>query len=469
MKASTNNLHNISIYIHIPFCVRKCNYCDFLSFSAKNATKKRYFEALVNEIRCGKTFLRNKKIVKSIFIGGGTPSSVDASYIESVLDAVYESFDVANDAEISIEVNPGTVTRKSLDIYKKTGINRISIGCQSLNDYELKILGRIHDSSKFYETYKEVRAAGFSNINIDIMSALPGQSLESYKNTLNKIIQLRPEHISAYSLIIEEGTPFYDKYKDVIERDSYDIEDELVKEGLVENNSTDKDDALIKDGIVKKIDIGKKNELALKTLEGSSKNSNNNLYDEKNLFAPLPTEETERRMYEDTAIILEKNGYHRYEISNYARNDGDFECYHNKAYWKRFDYLGFGIGSAAMVSDERFTNISDIYTYCDYWCDFDICKDNLSVKYESRPLLEHDKLSINACMEETMFLGLRMDEGIKLKEFEDKFGHSIYEVYGDVIERLSAGGLIIIKNDSLRLTNKGVEVSNYVLSNFLLE
>ena len=454
-----NKFKNISVYIHIPFCVKKCNYCDFLSFPASKDIQDRYFNSLEKEIRCAGEWLKNSEeryLIRSIFFGGGTPSLADPKMIASLLDTLRESFCVDKEAEITIEMNPGTVTGDSLDIYKKAGINRISIGCQSLGDDELKELGRIHDSKTFYETFHAARKAGFDNINVDLMSALPGQTAESYGETLRKILELRPEHISAYSLIIEEGTPFYEKYKDVIDRDMYDIEDELVKEGVVDPQS----DALAKEKRLNK--------------------------DEISNIKPLPSEDEERKMYEDTIEILKNAGYHRYEVSNYARNDGDYECYHNKAYWKRADYLGFGIGAAGMVSDERFTNTDDINVYCKYWdgtiiCDSndkdtvksggrDICNaSEASLKYSSRPMLEHDKLSTKACMEETMFLGLRMDEGVSIGDFNLRFGLSIKDVYGRIVDKQMRDDLIMIDNDHLKLTKKGLEVSNVVLSEYLLD
>ena len=400
-------------------------------------------------------------LVRSIFFGGGTPSSIDPDWIRKILDTVREFYNVAQDAEITMEMNPGTVTPKSLSIYKEAGINRISIGCQSLNDSELKELGRIHDSKTFYDTFYAARDAGFDNINVDLMSALPGQTVDSYRDSLNKIIALRPEHISAYSLIIEEGTPFYDKYKDVIDRDLYDIEDELVKEGVV--NKTD-----IDTNINTNIDTN------IKTDNSATDNmnveiSNYSDVDNDSVIAnidikPLPSEADERQMYEDTIDILNKNGYHRYEVSNYARNDGDYECYHNKAYWKRAEYLGLGIGAAGMIDDVRSTNTDDINEYCNYWYDFDIHENEMD-----RPLLEHEELSKKACMEETMFLGLRMDEGVLVTAFEQKFGQSINEVYGSIIDDLCYKELIVIENDHIKLTEKGLELSNAVLSEFLLD
>ncbi len=502
IREKSDLVKNISVYVHIPFCVRKCNYCDFLSFSAPCEVQDRYLRSLVKEIKCAGKWLEDNKEkqceklnnnilderpyqVKSIFFGGGTPSSIDPSWITKILDTIRESFDVSKDAEITTEMNPGTVTPESLSIYKKSGINRISIGCQSLNDDELKELGRIHDSKTFYETFRAARQAGFDNINVDLMSALPGQSIGSYTDTLNKILELRPEHISAYSLIIEEGTPFYEKYKDVIDRDIYDIEDDLVKEGVVLDCVDDSEGSdkysysnSNKDNNTKELNKEELNKEVLNKEELNKAELNKEDLNKAVVVKPLPSEAEERQMYEDTIKILKENGYHRYEVSNYARDDGDYECYHNKAYWKRADYLGFGIGAAGMVDDERFTNTDDINIYCDYWDGIDICDNEtlkssgsyeLLQKYSLRPLAEHDKLSTKACMEETMFLGLRMDEGVSIEEFELRFGKDIHEVYGNTLDKLSKDALVIIDNDHLKLTEKGLEISNAVLSEFLLD
>ncbi|MDE7254347.1 MAG: radical SAM family heme chaperone HemW [Acetatifactor sp.] len=206
------NLGKLELYIHIPFCVQKCKYCDFLSAPASKQVQNAYMEALLSEIRG--SAVPDRKVV-SVFIGGGTPSVVDVEWILDVMEAIRNHYLLEEGAEVTMEVNPGTVTAKSLARYRAAGVNRLSIGCQSCHDAELSRIGRIHDHQAFLDTYRWAREAGFNNINVDLMSALPGQTLESLEDTLHKILSLvpPPEHISAYSLIVEEGTPFYEMQK----------------------------------------------------------------------------------------------------------------------------------------------------------------------------------------------------------------------------------------------------------------
>lgn len=208
---------DLGLYIHIPFCVRKCDYCDFLSAPSDEDTKIKYVKALIAEIKSYKQ-ISTEYLVKTIFIGGGTPSSLEGQFIADILEAVREVFILSGEnesvPEITIEINPGTISREKLLTYKEAGINRLSIGLQSADNKELQLLGRIHSFETFYDNYILARELGFENINIDLMSALPGQTLENWLKTLEKIVALKPEHISAYSLIIEEGTPFYDRYSE---------------------------------------------------------------------------------------------------------------------------------------------------------------------------------------------------------------------------------------------------------------
>ena len=375
-------MKQLSIYVHVPFCVKKCLYCDFLSFNAGEELVKKYFGALNKEIQVSAEKYRDYEI-RSVFFGGGTPSFVDGKYINDCLLNIKENFSVCQDAEISIEVNPASAIRHKLESYRAAGFNRISIGAQSLNDEELKRIGRAHNSKAFYETFENARKAGFSNINIDVMSALPGQSLESYMDTLKRVVSLRPEHISAYSLIIEEGTPFYDMELD------------------------------------------------------------------------LPGEETDRLMYHETKKFLEQHRYHRYEISNYAQGK-EHECFHNKVYWTRGNYLGVGIGAASMVENVRWSNVRSIDEY--------IQKIDNSLEVR----LEIDRLDIKSRMEEFMFLGLRLVEGVSIHEFSRLFDKDIFAVYGDVISKYSDLGLLELKTGYLRLTEKGLDVSNTVMADFLL-
>ena len=383
----------LELYIHIPFCVRKCAYCDFLSGPATDLEMRVYVEQLVQEISVQSAFYEGYGVT-SIFLGGGTPSILEAEDISRIMEAVYGHFHVEKDAEVTIEANPGTVSLEKLQIYRASGINRISIGLQSADDGELKALGRIHSYDGFLKTYERVRQAGFTNVNIDLMSALPGQTLESWRSTLRKVLMLRPEHISAYSLIIEEGTPFWERY-------------------------------------------GEENGAA-----GRS-------------WPALPGEDEERLMYERTEQILEGYGYHRYEISNYAKEGK--ECRHNKSYWQRIDYLGLGVGAASLAKDVRWKVTSDLKAYLG---DPAGC-----LKEELQPLTRAER------MEEFMFLGLRMTEGVCLSDFEKQFGIGMKAVYGPVLERFVKEGLLVYYNEEkrLKLTPKGVDVSNWVLAEFLLE
>ena len=375
-------MKQLSIYVHVPFCVKKCLYCDFLSFNEGPELIDRYFGALIKEIEACADKFRDYEI-KSVFFGGGTPSFVDSRLICDTLGAIAGNFRIRSDAEISIEVNPASAIYGKLCNYRQAGFNRISIGAQSLNDSELVAIGRAHDKKAFYETFENARKAGFNNINVDVMSALPGQSLDSYMDTLKKVVSLRPEHISAYSLIIEEGTPFYDMKLD------------------------------------------------------------------------LPSEEVDRAMYHETKRFLEEHRYHRYEISNYALGR-DHECSHNKVYWTRGEYLGLGIGAASMVDNRRWSNTRNVEDYIQNSTNPGSVRENV------------EELDVKAQMEEFMFLGLRLVEGISISEFERQFGKDIFAVYGDVISRYREMGLLELQKGWLRLTDKGLDVSNTVMADFLL-
>ncbi len=375
---------DIELYIHIPFCIRKCNYCDFLSAPADEETKRNYVSTLIREIQQSSC---DDVLVDTIFIGGGTPSILEAEQMEEILASVRENFHICENAEITIECNPGTVTEEKLLTYKKCGVNRISFGLQSANDEELRSLGRIHSYEEFLESYELARKCGFDNINIDLMSALPGQTVESYEDTVQKILALNPEHISAYSLIIEEGTAL----KQQLDRDGYDC---------------------------------------------------------------LPSEDDERSMYYRTEQLLKDAGYHRYEISNYAK-DG-FSCRHNIGYWKRKEYLGLGLGAASLIGNIRYNNTNDFKTYVNAQ-DFEVVRVN------------REELSLKDQMAEFMFLGLRMMEGISIEEFRTTFQTDLYDVYGDVIHKFIKQELLVDNKERIYLTPKGIDVSNYVMSEFLLE
>ena len=382
---------SLELYVHIPFCVRKCEYCDFLSAPAGADTQQEYVRNLLLEIEQKGVHCTDYEVT-TIFFGGGTPSILKAGWIADILDAIHRNFKVRKDAEITIECNPGTLTFEKLSIYKSAGINRISVGLQSASDAELRELGRIHTYEDFLKSYDLIRKKGFSNVNIDLMAALPGQTLKSYEQTLRRVLALQPEHISAYSLIIEEGTPFYEKYE----------ADELLREK------------------------GEKPQM-------------------------LPSEETERLMYERTKELLLAHGYERYEVSNYARRG--YACRHNIGYWRRENYLGFGLGSASLLENERFHNTTDLTDY--------LGGDYLAY--------EQEKLDKKSQMEEFMFLGLRMTDGISTECFRQTFGLTVELVYGPVLEQQIADQLLRKEDGRIFLTERGLDVSNYVMAQFLLD
>ena len=366
----------LEIYIHIPFCISKCKYCDFKSAPSCSKERTDYVESLCEKIRTYEEFAKAYRVV-SIFIGGGTPSILDAVQMKEIFKSIKETFELTAGAEITVEMNPGTVTSEKLEAYRECGVNRLSIGLQSVNNHELAALGRIHTYEEFLETYQMARETGFENINIDLISAIPHQTVESWRKTLEKVASLKPEHISAYSLIIEEGTPFYERYG-----------------------------------------------------EGE--------HDDE-----LPTEEDERQMYHDTRKILASCGYERYEISNYAKPG--YECRHNLGYWERCEYLGIGVGAASLIGNKRFAQ-----------------GDSLSAEPEVEELTRENE------MEEFMFLGLRKMKGVSMAAFEEVFGVSMQEVYGDVIREMKVKGLLEEVSGYVRLTEAGIDVSNYVMSEFLL-
>lgn len=370
-----------SLYIHIPFCVRKCLYCDFLSGVYEAPVREAYVQALIAELERESVFYKNRT-VETIFFGGGTPSLLTKRQLARLMAAIHRSFQVSERAEISFEMNPGTAEQEKLNRMRALGINRLSIGLQSDDDELLKRLGRIHSLEQFQNAYEMARKAGFTNINIDMMSALPGQRLAGYEKTLRTVTGYAPEHISAYSLIIEEGTPFYRAFAE------------------------------------HRLD--------------------------------LPEEEEEREMYYRTKELLREAGYERYEISNYAKKG--FACRHNLAYWRRTDYAGFGIGAASLIDGVRYSNVRELKQYLT----------QTHIKRQIEPLTKSD------AMEEFLFLGLRCMEGIRVSEFERQFGLSIEAVYEQQIKELIGGGLLETEGDCLRLTESGIDVSNYVFEKFLI-
>lgn len=376
------------LYIHIPFCKKKCGYCDFCSFESKEDLINDYTFSLCNEIE-----LRHKTIshkLDSIYIGGGTPSLLSIDCLDKIFSTIFKYFTLNPGAEVTMEVNPKTVTDELINAFNFLPINRISMGLQSANDNELRALGRIHSFSDFVKSYDKVQKK-IDNISIDIMTGIPYQTKESLLETLKLVCDLHPNHISSYALSLEEGTKFDKKYTKFI--------------------------------------------------------------------YPLPDEDKEYELYKTTIDYLKCKGFDRYEISNYAK-DNNFSK-HNMGYWNRIPYLGVGLNASSFYDNTRLKNTGDFNNYFSYL--------NSKTPHLDDDFFEENyTLSVNDQISEFMFLGLRKTNGINLYQFKKLFGKSIEDYYLDNIKYLVNNGFIIIDDFTLKLTDKGTDVSNQVLSLFLL-
>jgi oxygen-independent coproporphyrinogen-3 oxidase len=373
-------MNSVGLYIHIPYCKMKCHYCDFPSFSGKESTMIQYARALSKEI----DLTCKDKDIKTIFIGGGTPTyfSLDGwNILKKSIDKLKKEH-----IEFTIEGNPKTFTKENIALFKAMGVNRISIGLQAWQEHHLKTLGRIHTLEDFKNTYEMLREFQFNNINIDLMFGLPKQTLEEWKETISEVIKLNPEHISAYSLIIEEGTQLYK--------------------------------------------LREKNQLL------------------------LPDEELERQMYETTVEVLSSEGYQQYEISNFSK--AKRECEHNLIYWDLNSYIGCGSSSHSYNYGFRYRNEENIEKYI------------LKMENESNAIVEKHKNSREENMEEFMFLGLRKTRGIRKSEFTERFSEDIFNVYGAIIRKYEKLNLLKMDDDVIKLTENGIQLSNTIMSEFLL-
>lgn len=374
--------NKIGIYVHIPFCKKKCDYCDFISYCGKDDLIEKYVDSVKKEI----DHVKIKSEITTIYIGGGTPSYIDSKFIVQILEKIKEK-NVAQDAEITIEVNPGTVTQEKLQDYIDCGINRISIGLQTTNDELLKQIGRIHNYEQFLETYKLAKKVGFKNINVDLMLGLPNQRIIDLKESLENVLRLAPKHISVYSLIVEEGTPIANK---------------------------------IKNGKLKLLD-----------------------------------DELERNMYWYVKNTLELNGYKHYEISNFAKKG--YESKHNMNCWNQMEYVGIGTAAHSYRDITRYSNTEDIKEYI---------KNVQKGEFEKNRII-HEIQKEEDSKKEFILLGLRKIDGLKISEFKNKFGDNPIYLYRNELKKLSDEKLIIIQDDNIRLSNKGIDLANLVWEEFV--
>lgn len=375
-------MKKLGIYIHIPFCVKKCGYCDFYSVKWDEESENKYIHSAINEIKSYNE-LSSKYVVDSIYIGGGTPSIINPKNLEKIISTIRCLFTVEENSEISMEANPNSLW-ENIKTYGEIGINRLSIGIQSLNDNILKRIGRIHNSKEALQAIDRAISFGFENINADVMFNIPGQTVDDINDTISKLVTKQIRHISFYSLKLEEGTPMY-----------------LLK---------------------------------------------------KNKKIVMPEEDLEREMYYAGRNIMEKHGLMQYEISNFSVKG--YECRHNLKYWKQEEYIGIGPSAHSFLGNVRFSNPSDLTEY--------ITSGENGV-FERNTLEEMD---VNDIIFEYIMLRLRLTEGLKFADFKNKFSIDFKEAYKEQIKHLTENNLIESDGDAIRLTKRGMDLSNYVFSQF---
>ena len=405
----------LGIYIHIPFCQHKCDYCDFVSFSNKQEFIENYVEAVKKEINHyfkDKTLLETYTVT-TIYIGGGTPSYIDSKYIFEIMEILENNLKDNmvdfEDMEITIEVNPGTVNKEKLEQYRKAKINRLSIGLQSTNNDILNQIGRIHTFEQFVETYRMAKEVGFDNVNVDLMIGLPNQTIEDMKKSLKEVIQLNPTHISVYSLIVEEGTVMAHK---------------------IENHQLQEMD-----------------------------------------------EELERNMYWYVKNTLELNGYIHYEISNFAKEGKKSK--HNLNCWGQKEYIGIGLAAHSYLNYVRYTNTSKMEQYITRMnrLNGQIVKDILELSNDKEKTNIEENIETVYEIEEVqdledrkkeyMLLGLRKIEGVQISKFKEKYIDNPIFLYRKELEKLVEEKLVMIDGDYIRLTNKGLDLANLVWEEFV--
>lgn len=376
----------VGLYIHVPFCLKKCSYCDFVSYPLRPGDEKPYIEALSREIDLYSSALGpGEKKITSLFVGGGTPTCLSAAGLAAILEKAVSSFSLLPGCEVTVEANPGTVDLAKLRVLLEAGANRLSLGVQSFQDHLLAVLGRVHSAGEAAEAVRAARSAGFADVNLDLICGLPGQTVEDWLYSLQLAVELEPEHLAVYGLQLEEGTPL---------------------EGAVARGE----------------------------LEACP-------------------EEDELRMYLASTEFLADHGYGHYEISNFARPGR--RCAHNLGYWLNRPYLGLGPAAHSYLRGERFSNEPSLEEY------------RKKLSRGEYPVVSREAVSPQIEMSETMFLGLRLIEGIHLGDFFRRFGRRAEDVYRKEIAGLSGNGLIEFAGDRLRLTQKGLPVANRVFREFV--
>ena len=370
-----------SAYVHIPFCTQICYYCDFSKVFIKNQPVDSYLEHLLGEYRS-----YDIQKLRTLYIGGGTPTALSAPQLEVLLDGLTKNLDLSVLEELTIEANPGDLDEDKIAVLKNSAVNRVSLGVQTFDDKMLKKIGRSHLEKDIYENIDRLKIAGFDNISIDLIYALPGQTMEQVKDNVAKVIALDIPHMSLYSLILENHTVFMNR----------------MRRGKL----------------------------------------------------PLPKEELEAEMFEYIIAELERAGFEHYEISNFSKPG--FESRHNLMYWDNAEYYGIGAGASGYVNGVRYKNHGPIRHY-------------LKAVEEGNARITEEHLTLREQMEEEMFLGLRKKSGVYMERFEEKFGQSFQELYGDIIKDLIQQGLMQVDGDRVRMTKRGLFLGDTVAERFILE
>ena len=370
-----------SAYVHIPFCTQICYYCDFSKVFIKNQPVDGYLEHLLQEFHS-----YDIQKLRTLYIGGGTPTALSASQLEVLLDGLTKNLDLSMLEELTIEANPGDLDADKIAVLKNSAVNRVSLGVQTFDDKMLKKIGRSHTEKDIYENIDRLKLAGFDNISIDLIYALPGQTMDQLKDNVAKAIALDIPHMSLYSLILENHTVFMNR----------------MRRGKL----------------------------------------------------PLPKEELEAEMFEYIIAELEKASFEHYEISNFSKTG--FESRHNLMYWDNAEYYGIGAGASGYVDGVRYKNHGPIRHY-------------LKAIEEGSARINEEHLSQREQMEEEMFLGLRKKSGVSMARFEEKFGRSFQELYGDIVKDLIQQGLMQLDGDHVRMTKRGLFLGDTVAERFILE
>ncbi|WP_432355197.1 radical SAM family heme chaperone HemW [Sporosarcina sp. A2] len=373
------------IYIHIPFCHQICHYCDFNKVFFENQPVDEYIETIDKELTILKLTGADFSKVETVFFGGGTPTALNAKQLERLLEIVHSHVDVKNLTEFTTEANPDELTTDKLHVLKNGHVKRLSLGVQSFDEELLKKIGRSHSPQQAIEVVNNARRAGFENISIDLIYALPGQTQQQWNSTLDQALALELPHYSGYSLIVEPKTVFYN----------------LMNKGRL----------------------------------------------------PLPGEDAETIMFAELIERMELAGRAQYEISNFAIPQK--ESIHNMIYWENDEYAGIGAGAHGYLNGVRYANIAPLKRYMEH------------VETGELPRIESNVVTLQESMEEELFLGLRQTKGVSIPHFAEKFGISMNEKYGAVIENLIQKDLVEIHENRIRLTRNGIFKGNEAFQEFL--